>query len=111
MADADTRSTEQPDGALRRRCRQIAHHLRPVVQIGDGGLSEGVIAELDRALTDHELIKVKVVGDRSTRSAIADAILDSLGAHSVQQIGGMLVLLRRAPKPNPKLSNLSRYSG
>ncbi|MEM1434056.1 MAG: YhbY family RNA-binding protein [Pseudomonadota bacterium] len=110
MADADMHPLEQPDAALRRRCRQIAHHLKPVVQIGDAGLNDGVLAELDRALTDHELIKVKVVGDKAARSAIANAVTANLRSAIVQQIGGMLVLLRRNPDPNPRLSNLLRFS-
>lgn len=81
-----------------------------MVQVGDSGLSAGVLAELDRALTDHELIKVKLVGDRDARRATAEGITEALHAHVVQQIGGMLVLLRRQPEPNPKLSNLLRYS-
>ena len=45
---------------MKRAFRGVAHHLDPVVSVSDRGLSDGIIAETERALTDHELIKVKV---------------------------------------------------
>lgn len=93
----------------RREYKAIAHHLKPVVTVGDKGLSEGLAAELERALNDHELIKVKLASqDREERLAIGEAICSTTGAIQVQSIGKVLVLLRRARKPNPKLSNLTR---
>lgn len=98
--------------AQRREYRVIAHHLKPVVTLGDKGLSEGVREELDRALSDHELIKVKVAGgDKETRTEQAEAVCKATGAELVQLIGRVAVVLRRAQKPNPKLSNLSRTVG
>lgn len=90
-----------------RQLRAIGHTLKPVVAIAGKGLSEGVIAELDRALTDHELIKVKLaVGSREARAAMAQQISAQLGAELVQSIGNVILLLRRSPKPDPRLSNL-----
>lgn len=92
-----------------RQLRAIAHKLKPVVTIAGNGLSEGVIAELERALNDHELIKIKLaVGSREARSQVADEICDQLGAEVVQRIGNILVILRRVEKPDPRLSNLIR---
>ena len=55
-----------------KQLRAIGHKLNPVVTIAGKGLSETVSAELDRALTDHELIKVKIaVGSREARAALA----------------------------------------
>lgn len=98
--------------AQRREYRAIAHHLKPVVILGDKGLTAGVRAELDRALNDHELIKVKVVGgEKEARAEQAGALCKATGAELVQLIGRVAVVLRRAKKPNPKLSNLSRAVG
>lgn len=93
----------------RREFRAIAHNLKPVVIIGDNGLSEGLQGELERALNDHELIKVKVANpDREARQAAIQAVCETSGAELVQTIGKIAVILRRAKQPNPKLSNLLR---
>jgi len=89
--------------------RAIAHNLKPVLLIGDKGPSEAVIAELNRALNDHELIKVKInLGDRDDRKTIIEEIVRQSGAELVQSIGKMAVLFKKAAKPNPKLSNVLR---
>lgn len=75
--------------------KALAHHLNPVVMIGNNGLTEGVLAETEVALTHHELIKVKIAGeDREMKTLIADAIVRETGAHNVQIIGKILVLYR-----------------
>tara|TARA_R110000751_G_scaffold264334_1_gene363417 strand:+ start:295 stop:609 length:315 start_codon:yes stop_codon:yes gene_type:complete len=96
--------------AQKKDLKRIGHHLKPIVIISEQGVSEGVLAELDRALNDHELIKIRVtVSDREAKQAlIADACKQS-GAELVQVIGKMAILLRRAKKPNDNLSNLKRY--
>ena len=93
----------------RREYRAIAHNLKPVIIVGDKGLSEGLQDELDRALNDHELIKIKVASqDREVRQEAIQALCESSGAELGQTIGKIAVILRRARKPNPKLSNLLR---
>ena len=75
----------------------IAHNLKPVVLLGQHGLTEGVLAEIDAALAHHELIKVKVAGeDRETKQLIAQAILRETRAVEVQMMGNMLSLFRQA---------------
>ncbi|SFR58417.1 RNA-binding protein [Marinobacter daqiaonensis] len=94
--------------AQRREYRAIAHNLKPVILVGDKGLSEGLMQELDRALDDHELIKVKVATtDREARQEIISELCAQSGAELVQVIGKIAIIIRRAKKPNPKLSNLS----
>ena len=98
------------DPQLRKRLRAIAHHLDPVVSIGDGGVSEGVVDETNRALRDHELIKAKVHSeDRDARKAFGDALCEETGAQVVQRIGKTLVLYRSNPDANPRLSNVQRH--
>ena len=75
-----------------------AHALEPTVKVGHSGLSDAVLSELDRALTAHELIKVKIAGaDRHAREALCTAIADRTGAAAVQQVGKVLVLWRPRP--------------
>ena len=89
--------------------RSLGHQLKPVVTIAGNGLTETVLAELDRALGDHELIKVKLaVGDRLAKKAISDQLCQKYNAELVQSIGHILLLYRKAKSPNPKLSNLLR---
>jgi putative YhbY family RNA-binding protein len=79
-----------------------AHALEPIVQVGHGGLSDAVMGELERALTAHELIKVKINdADRHARHATAEAICARTGAAAVQQVGKIVVLWR--PKPEDEL--------
>jgi RNA-binding protein len=93
-----------------KQLRAIGHKLKPVVTVAGKGLSESVVLEINRALKDHELIKVKlVVGGRDARTTIGEQICDSTGAEIVQSIGNILLLLRRTAEPDPKLSNLLKY--
>jgi len=93
----------------KKQYRAIAHNLNPVIMIGDKGLTEGLMDELNRALNDHELIKIKIaVGDRNIRSKIIEELVYKTGSELVQSIGKVAVLLKKNPKPHPKLSNLLR---
>ena len=79
--------------------RAEAHKLRPVVLIGDKGLTESVVAEIDRALKAHELIKIRAgTDDRDARGAWLGEICAKLEAHPVQQIGKVLVVYRANPE-------------
>lgn len=98
--------------AQKKAFRSIGHHLNPVVTLSENGISEGVLAELDRALADHELIKVKLaLPDRDDRAAMIAELVASSGAELVQTIGKMALLYRKNPKANPKLSNIQRFEG
>ena len=98
-----------PSSRELRQLRARAHKLRPVVIIGGKGLSPNVLDELERALNDHELIKVKVaVGDRDQREAVIGSICEHSRASLVQRIGKIATLLRANPKADPKKSNLYR---
>ena len=93
----------------KKQLRSIGHNLNPVVMIGDKGLSEGVMLELNRALEDHELIKVKVnVADPQERREVIEQLCTDSRAEPVQAIGKIALLYRAAQKPNPRLSNLLR---
>lgn len=76
-----------------------AHALEPVVHIGNAGVTETVVAEVDRALTAHELIKVKVASDdRDARVGIGDEICVRTSATPVHRVGKVLILWRPRPE-------------
>ncbi|GAB5499253.1 MAG: ribosome assembly RNA-binding protein YhbY [Pseudohongiellaceae bacterium] len=95
--------------ADKKRYRQIGHSLNPVVTIAQKGLSETIREELERALAEHELIKVKIVADRDEKKVLAAQICADFNAECVQSIGHVILLFRAARKPDPKLSNLVRH--
>ena len=83
----------------RSELRAQAHKLSPIVLIGDKGLTDEVLAEVDRALKAHELIKVRAAtDDRDARNTWMESICGKLEAHPVQQIGKVLVVFRENPK-------------
>lgn len=80
--------------------RGLGHSLNPVVMIGNNGLSETVLREIDISLSAHELIKIKVQGDnRELRVQMLEEICDKLASTAVQHIGKQLLVYRRADKP------------
>lgn len=85
--------------ADRRALKARAHPLAPVVSIAAKGLSPSVLAEIDRCLTAHELIKVRVYGaERDQREALMAQVCEELSAASVQHIGNILILFREKPQ-------------
>src|SRR5690349_3175241 len=83
----------------RSELRAEAHKLSPVVLIGDKGLTDEVLAEIDRSLKAHELIKVRAATDeRDARDVWLETICERLQAHPVQQIGKVFVIYREAPE-------------
>ena len=86
----------------RRALRAQAHHLHPVVTIGQHGLTPTVLTEIDLALNPHGLVKVRVfVDDRAEREVLFAEIADGLEAAPVQHIGKLFVLWRPQPEPEP----------
>jgi len=86
--------------AQRRALRAKAHHLHPVVSIGQHGLTPAVLHEIDVNLGAHELIKVRVFADeRDARDAMLERICADLDAAPVQHLGKMLIVWRPAPPP------------
>ena len=82
----------------RKQLKARAHGLEPVVQVGQARLSDTVTAEIDRSLTAHGLIKVRMAdADRDEREALAGEICARTGAAAVQSVGRVLVLWRPRP--------------
>jgi len=86
----------------RRALRARAHHLHPVVSVGQHGLTAAVLHEIDVNLIAHELIKVRVFSDdRGERETLLKSICAELDAAPVQHIGKLLVVWRPAPPEPP----------
>lgn len=97
---AITRLTPQQ----RKFLRAQAHDLKPVVMIGNQGLTEAVIREVQRSLVAHELIKIRVLGDdRTARETWLTEICAATGAAPVQHIGKLLLIYRPADTPRLQL--------
>ncbi len=85
-----------PDKAQKRHLKSLCHALNPVVRVGQKGVTEALLAELEVALAHHELIKIKVsIGDRDERLATITSMAEKSNANLVQQIGQVAVLFRR----------------
>ena len=82
----------------RAHLKSRAHALEPVVHVGGSGVTDALVAEVDRALTAHELIKVKIGGDdRAARVAIGDELCEKTDAAAVHRVGKVLILWRPRP--------------
>jgi len=76
--------------------RGLGHHLKPVVTVGDAGLSKSLRMEFDSTISHHELIKVKVrAADRQSRDSMIDELCQSSGASLVKRIGNVALVYRR----------------
>jgi RNA-binding protein len=87
----------------KRHLRSLGHHLKPVVRVGQHGLRDAVMQEIELALDSHELVKIKIAAERDSRNAMAAEIVEKTGAEAIHSIGQMIVLFRRNPK-QPKVA-------
>jgi RNA-binding protein len=87
----------------KKHLRRLGHDLHPLVTLGNSGLTDGVAAEFERALADHELVKVKArLGDRELRDAAFASLAERTQSTLVQRIGNVGLFFR----PKPKLSRI-----
>ncbi|AUX23149.1 RNA-binding protein [Sorangium cellulosum] len=90
-------------GKQRRHLRALGHHLDPVVQLGKAGLTDGVVAAVDAALEQHELVKIRLGTEcPDDQSDVADTLAERLNAGVAQLLGRTILLYRRHPK-EPKI--------
>lgn len=80
----------------------MANSLDPLVHIGKAGLAEGVADALDKALADHELVKVRFVDFKDERRNLADELASRLGAELVRVIGHVAIMYRQSPEPEKR---------
>src|SRR5262245_32677090 len=85
--------------AQKKHLRRLGHDRKPIVLAGKGGLGTALIAELDRALTDHELVKIRArVGDREERDSVLAGLAQATRAELVQRIGHVALFYRANPE-------------
>src|SRR5690625_7723224 len=95
----------------KKQLRTIGHKLNPIVTIAHQGLTDSVLAELNRALDDHELIKVKLaLTERERRHEAVALLQDMRGVEVVKKVGNTMIMDRAIKKTHPTLSNLLRYA-
>jgi RNA-binding protein len=93
----------------KKQLRAIGHNLKPVILVGQKGISDSLLAETDRSLNDHELIKIKLASaDRDLRRQQIEEVCTSCNAEVVQTVGRVALIFRKSTRPNPKTSNLIR---
>lgn len=85
------------NSANKKKLRAQAHALKPVVMIGQSGLTAAVLAEIEQALNSHELIKVRIRAERDERRLISEKISADTGAELIQSIGQIVVIYRLNP--------------
>ena len=97
--------------SARKKYRKIGHHLRPIVTVGNSGITNGVIEEMQRALRDHELIKVKLnIEKKSQRAREVKNLSSTLDAHFIQLIGKNALLYKKnSSAKSSSLSNVLKY--
>ena len=106
MPDRDSRISPynnrmQLNDKQKKHLRSIAHDLKPIIQVGNAGVSNGLTNELNQTLEHHELVKVKLrVGDREARNLIIAQLIEQTRSCLVNRIGNTAVLYRRRNK-NP----------
>lgn len=97
---------EELTGAQRKYLRGMAHYLKPLVQVGKNGLTDPVIETIDKALEDHELVKVRLGDPQGQKKELADQIAGRTRSHRVGMIGHVVTLYRRHPDPEKRTLDL-----
>ncbi len=87
------------NNTLKKALRAQAHHLNPVILMGNKGLTPNLVAATDEALTIHELIKIKLMGEQKTdRQTIAQELCGATQADIVQIVGRIATIYRKNPE-------------
>jgi len=82
-------------GSQKQYLRSLAHHLKPLIQIGKLGISDALIAQVNKALDDHELIKIKFVNFKDEKDELSAALVEKTGAQFVGALGNVLIIYRQ----------------
>lgn len=85
------------NSADKKKLKAQAHSLKPVIMIGQAGLTAAVLAEIELALNTHELIKIRIRAEREDRKLISEKICANTGAELIQSIGQIAVIYRLNP--------------
>jgi len=97
-----------PSTPLRRRLRGLGHALTPVVQIGKLGASDAVAKQVNQALLDHELVKVKFIGFKDEKDDLARQVVTKIDATLVRVVGNIAIYYRHQPDPEKRVVHLPK---
>ena len=86
----------------RKYLRGLAHPLEPIVHVGKGGVTESIVAQVDRALDSHELIKVRFVDGKEEKAGLVAAIVAGTGAVEAGRVGHVAILYRQQTDPEKR---------
>ena len=89
-------------GAQKKHLRGLAHHLKPMVQVGKNGVTDSVLELIGQALDDHELIKVRLADPQGRKKELAEEIAERSGSVQVGLVGKVVTLYRRQPDPEKR---------
>ena len=89
-------------GAQKKHLRGLAHHLKPMVQVGRNGVTDSVLQLIGKALDDHELIKVRLADPQGRKKELAEEIAERSGSVQVGLVGKVVTLYRRQPDPEKR---------
>lgn len=93
-------------GAQRKYLRGLSHPLEPIVQVGKGGLSEALVARVDAALEEHELIKVRFLDFKKERASLSAELARRTLSHLAGIVGNVAILYRQAKEPERRRVSL-----
>ncbi len=90
--------------ARKKQLKAQAHSLKPIIIVGQSGLTESVLTEIDKTLDTHELIKIKIRAEREDRKQISQQIIDVSQAELIQSIGQIIAVYRKNPDKKMKMT-------
>jgi RNA-binding protein len=90
-------------GSQRKYLRELAHSMKPVIQIGKRGITDELMKQIDKGLTDHELIKIKFNEFKEEKKDLSAGIGDDTGSELVGMIGNVAIFYRENPEKEKKI--------
>lgn len=96
-------------GAERKYLRGLAHHLKPLAQIGKTGLTSNVLAAIDEALEHHELIKVRFLDFKDQKRQLSQTIAEYLNSEIIGSVGHVFMFYRQHPDPEKRKIHLPSH--
>ena len=88
--------------------KKLSHDLKPLIRIGKNGVTPSTIANIDKALTNHELIKIKYLEHKDQKKTLTRQIIEETGSQLIDQLGNTATLYRESADPEKRKIDLSR---
>ena len=94
--------SEKTNASRRRQIKGLAHELEPLIQIGMQGVTDGVMKNIDSALKNHELIKIKFLEHKDEKEELVRKIVEQIGSELIDIIGNIAILYKQNPDPKKR---------